>query len=238
MTAPPQGDRHLARDQGIPVRGILIGAVLALVLNICDTYATNSIQGSYLTLNFSTPAGPLLLLLPRPGQRRRRPPPPVAGAHPGRADHDLRHAGGGLLHPRHGLHPVHHPLPPRVDLLRHAREQLGRALQPVHPGVDDPPRRERGPLLLRGDARGSLDPMGSLGRASGPVVRLLPRPRLRHDLRHGRPAQAVGRQREAQLRPGAGADGDDAAGRRAAPWAARSSPTRSCGWASPSPSCC
>ena len=57
MTAPPQGDRQNARDlQGIPVRGILIGAVLSLVLNVCDTYATNSIQGSYLTLNFSTPA--------------------------------------------------------------------------------------------------------------------------------------------------------------------------------------
>ena len=57
MTAPPQGDRQQARDlQGIPLRGILIGAVLALVLNICDTYATNAIQGSYLTLNFSTPA--------------------------------------------------------------------------------------------------------------------------------------------------------------------------------------
>ena len=57
MTAPPQGDRQQARDLlGIPLRGILIGAVLALVLNICDTYATNAIQGSYLTLNFSTPA--------------------------------------------------------------------------------------------------------------------------------------------------------------------------------------
>ena len=57
MTAPPQGDRQQARDlQRIPLRGILIGAVLALVLNICDTYATNEIRGSYLTLNFSTPA--------------------------------------------------------------------------------------------------------------------------------------------------------------------------------------
>ena len=57
MTAPPQGDRQQARGlHGIPLRGILIGAVLALVLNICDTYATNAIQGSYLTLNFSTPA--------------------------------------------------------------------------------------------------------------------------------------------------------------------------------------
>ena len=57
MTAPPRGDRQHERDlQGIPLRGILIGAVLALVLSICDTYATNAIQGSYLTLNFSTPA--------------------------------------------------------------------------------------------------------------------------------------------------------------------------------------
>ena len=38
------------------MRGLLIGAVLCLVLNVCDTYATNAIQGSYLTLNFSTPA--------------------------------------------------------------------------------------------------------------------------------------------------------------------------------------
>ena len=57
MTEPPQGDRQQARDlHRIPLRGILIGAMLALVLNICDTYATNAIQGSYLTLNFSTPA--------------------------------------------------------------------------------------------------------------------------------------------------------------------------------------
>ena len=57
MTAPPREDRQHQRDlQGIPLRGILIGAALALILNICDTYATNAIQGSYLTLNFSTPA--------------------------------------------------------------------------------------------------------------------------------------------------------------------------------------
>ena len=42
--------------QGIPMRGILIGAVLALMLNVFDTYATNIIRGSYLSLNFSTPA--------------------------------------------------------------------------------------------------------------------------------------------------------------------------------------
>ena len=42
--------------EGIPVRGILIGAVLAFVLNLLDAYATNIILGSYLTLNFSTPA--------------------------------------------------------------------------------------------------------------------------------------------------------------------------------------
>ncbi len=41
---------------GIPARGILIGAVLALLLNGLDAYATTIIRGSYLTLNFSTPA--------------------------------------------------------------------------------------------------------------------------------------------------------------------------------------
>ena len=56
MTTPSHGKRPDARDlRGIPARGILIGAVLALALNVCDTYATNAIQGSYLTLNFSTP---------------------------------------------------------------------------------------------------------------------------------------------------------------------------------------
>ena len=41
---------------GIPMRGILIGAVLAFLLNFLDAYATTMIRGSYLTLNFSTPA--------------------------------------------------------------------------------------------------------------------------------------------------------------------------------------
>ena len=41
---------------GIPLRGILIGAVLAFLLNFFDAYATNMIRGSYLSLNFSTPA--------------------------------------------------------------------------------------------------------------------------------------------------------------------------------------
>ena len=41
---------------GIPARGILLGAVLALLLNGLDAYATTIIRGSYLTLNFSTPA--------------------------------------------------------------------------------------------------------------------------------------------------------------------------------------
>ena len=57
MTAPPREDRRHGPDlQGIPLRGILIGAALSLVLSVCDTYATNVIRGSYLTLNFSTPA--------------------------------------------------------------------------------------------------------------------------------------------------------------------------------------
>ena len=43
-------------DVGIPVRGILLGAVLAFLLNGLDAYATTIIRGSYLTLNFSTPA--------------------------------------------------------------------------------------------------------------------------------------------------------------------------------------
>jgi hypothetical protein len=42
--------------EGVPVRGILIGTVLAFWLNALDAYATNIILGSYLTLNFSTPA--------------------------------------------------------------------------------------------------------------------------------------------------------------------------------------
>ena len=41
---------------GVPIRGILIGTVLAFLLNLLDAYATNIILGSYLTLNFSTPA--------------------------------------------------------------------------------------------------------------------------------------------------------------------------------------
>jgi hypothetical protein len=47
------GSRDL---EGVPVRGILIGAVLAFLLNVLDAYSTNIILGSYLTLNFSTPA--------------------------------------------------------------------------------------------------------------------------------------------------------------------------------------
>ena len=41
---------------GIPVRGILIGAVLALAINVLDAYATILVRGSYMTLNFSTAA--------------------------------------------------------------------------------------------------------------------------------------------------------------------------------------
>lgn len=39
----------------IPLRGIAIGALLALAINVLDVYATLMIQGSYMTLNFSTP---------------------------------------------------------------------------------------------------------------------------------------------------------------------------------------
>ena len=41
---------------GISARAILLGAVLAFLLNLLDAYATTLIRGSYLTLNFSTPA--------------------------------------------------------------------------------------------------------------------------------------------------------------------------------------
>ncbi len=47
-------DKH--HSVGISLRSILIGAVLALLLNVMDVYATTIIRGSYLTLNFSTPA--------------------------------------------------------------------------------------------------------------------------------------------------------------------------------------
>ncbi len=51
-----QGQPSPSDLEGIPVRGILIGAVLSCLLNVLDAYATNIIRGSYLTLNFSTPA--------------------------------------------------------------------------------------------------------------------------------------------------------------------------------------
>ena len=60
---PPKYQEHLNIQQpisqdleGIPIRGILLGAVLAFLLNFLDAYATTIIRGSYLTLNFSTPA--------------------------------------------------------------------------------------------------------------------------------------------------------------------------------------
>ena len=53
-------ESNLEADQqsatGIPLRGILIGAVLAFLINFLDVYCTLMIRGSYLTLNFSTPA--------------------------------------------------------------------------------------------------------------------------------------------------------------------------------------
>ncbi len=43
-------------NSGIPLRGIGIGAILAFILNALDVYATLIVRGSYMTLNFSTPA--------------------------------------------------------------------------------------------------------------------------------------------------------------------------------------
>ena len=58
---PPKYQEHLNIQQpisqdleGIPIRGILLGAVLAFLLNFLDAYATTIIRGSYLPLNFST----------------------------------------------------------------------------------------------------------------------------------------------------------------------------------------
>ena len=48
------GDR--AAGSGISARCILLGTVLAFLLNFFDAYATILIRGAYLTLNFSTPA--------------------------------------------------------------------------------------------------------------------------------------------------------------------------------------
>lgn len=42
--------------KGISARATLLGAVLAFLLNLLNAYATTLIRGSYLTLNFSTPA--------------------------------------------------------------------------------------------------------------------------------------------------------------------------------------
>ena len=44
------------RVSAVSPRSILLGAVLAFLLNFFDAYATTMIRGSYLSLNFSTPA--------------------------------------------------------------------------------------------------------------------------------------------------------------------------------------
>jgi hypothetical protein len=52
-----KGDQPAYGDfKDISPRAILLGAVLAFLLNLFDAYATTLIRGSYLTLNFSTPA--------------------------------------------------------------------------------------------------------------------------------------------------------------------------------------
>ena len=114
------------------------------------------------------PRGPLLLLFRRDRRRPDRACPPPLRPDAIGADHHLLHAGRGLLHPRYGLHPVHDPLPPRVDLLRHAGKQLGLPLQPVHPPVDDPPRGRTSPATSsKGFPKGGRFP-GRRGR--GPSV--------------------------------------------------------------------
>ena len=55
------GSGASAAGSGISARGILLGAVLAFLLNFCDAYATILIRGAYLTLNFSTPAALFIL---------------------------------------------------------------------------------------------------------------------------------------------------------------------------------
>jgi len=51
-----QAEAGMMGQRGISGRSVLIGALLALAINALDAYATIMIRGSYLTLNFSTPA--------------------------------------------------------------------------------------------------------------------------------------------------------------------------------------
>jgi hypothetical protein len=66
-TGQRQADAGIQVGSEITARCLLIGAVLSFFLNFLDAYATTMIRGSYLTLNFSTPASLLffffLLLL-------------------------------------------------------------------------------------------------------------------------------------------------------------------------------
>ena len=52
----PQTTPDSSGVSGITLRSILIGSVLAILLNYLDVYATTMIRGAYLSLNFSTPA--------------------------------------------------------------------------------------------------------------------------------------------------------------------------------------
>ena len=133
---------------GIPVRGILIGAVLALLLNGLDAYATTIIRGSYLTLNFSTPAALFFFFFFGTGQRPRVLSAPLLGPDPIRADYHLHHVGGCLLHSGMGF--TQFIIPCLVGSTYYATPENNWDFlyNQLHPPVDDPARRKRGALLL------------------------------------------------------------------------------------------
>ena len=203
---------------GIPARGILIGALLALLLNGLDAYATTIIRGSYLTLNFSTPAALFFFffLVPASGlvYCLRR---------------SLALTQSELITiyimlvvacciPGMGF--TQFIIPCLVGSTYYATpENNWDFLYNQYIPTWMIPRGENvARYFLKGCPR-SCHSLGSVGAAADLLVRFLLGAQRSDDLHDGHTAQAMGRSGEAGVSVGAGADGDDKARGGAGYWA-------------------
>ena len=188
-------ESNLEADQqsatGIPMRGILIGAVLSFLINFLDVYCTLMIRGSYLTLNFSTPAALffffILVLASGLVALIRR---PLALSQTELITIYIMMIVSCCV-PSMGLTPV--LLPQLVGPIYYASPRTtGPRSTTSSSQLAHSAGGKRRALFLRRTAPGCPHSLGALDCAPDLLVRVLPLPLSGHDVYYDHPAQAVG----------------------------------------------
>ena len=146
----------------VPYRALLVGALLAVVINTVFSLWPSGDGDPRLDRGFHRPERDFPPLSPPVSQHSAQVDRTQMELIGPRVGGDLRHDGRGFGDSLHGSHGAIGPLFGRSLLLCHARKQLGRTAPSPYPAVAGTARPDGGQVLLRGVTPRDSHPLGSM----------------------------------------------------------------------------